>query len=68
MSAVRAVRGRKSFRHETVGVSLVISNYTTSEGELLAKNVAGYDQEQQVKSLRYLFEVIDGLRDWEEET
>jgi hypothetical protein len=53
------------FRHEFVFVSLVISNFITAAGERLRPNVEGYDQAAQVETLRGLFEVVDGLREWE---
>jgi hypothetical protein len=45
--------------------SLVISNFVTGEGEVLAKNVEGYDGRRQVESVRRLFEVLKALMDWE---
>jgi hypothetical protein len=53
------------FKHELVLASLVISNFTSSVGETLAKNQAGYDRVLQVNSLRRLVEVFDSLRRWE---
>jgi hypothetical protein len=55
------------FRHEHVFASLVISNFDTAREhrERLAQNTAGYDQGQQVQSLRRLLETLDALRRWE---
>lgn len=64
---VSAAKGASLFRFETVATSLVIGNFVTSAGELLAKNVAGYDHRQAVESVRRLFEVLNALRVWEDE-
>jgi hypothetical protein len=53
------------FKHELVLASLVINNFTSSVGETLALNQAGYDRVLQVNSLRRLVEVFDSLRRWE---
>jgi hypothetical protein len=53
------------FRHELAFASLVISNFNTAKGDCLKKNVAGYDQQLQVESLRRLFQTVDALKDWE---
>ena len=45
--------------------SLVIGNWTTGGGERLKKNTEGYDHEMQVTSVRRLFDLLDGLRQWE---
>jgi nucleoside phosphorylase len=58
-------KGSKLFKHELVLASLVIHNFTSSVGETLARNQAGYDRVLQVKSLRRLVEVFDSLRRWE---
>ncbi len=57
--------GNEVFKHELVLASLVINNFTSSVGETLAENQAGYDRVLQVKSLRRLVEVFDALRRWE---
>jgi len=59
-------RGEQLTRHEVVPVSLVISNFVTEQGEVLAKNVEGYDHRQQIESVRRLFELLDALRTWED--
>ncbi len=56
--------GTGRFRHEVVFGSLVIRNFTTSRGEPLAANVAGYDHVRHVRSLRQLFETVAGLEAW----
>jgi nucleoside phosphorylase len=53
------------FKHEIVLASLVINNFTSSVGETLAQNRAGYDRARQVNSLRRLVEAFDDLRRWE---
>jgi hypothetical protein len=58
-------KGSALFKHELVLASLVISNFTSSVGETLAQNQAGYDHTLQVNSLRRLVEVFDSLRRWE---
>lgn len=59
------VKGHGAFKHEPVFASLVISNFTSSAGQTLAPNRAGYDRTLQVKSLRRFIEVLDQLRLWE---
>ncbi len=60
------VAARKNMRHEYAFSSLVISNFTTGVGELLASTVAGYDQNLQADSLRRLWETVYALKKWEE--
>jgi len=60
--------GKKILRHEFAFSSLVISNFSTGVGELLANTVAGYDQILQVQSLRRLWETVYALKEWEERT
>jgi energy-coupling factor transporter ATP-binding protein EcfA2 len=55
----------QQFRTETVFVSLLISNLTTSRNEILKKNTAGYDQKLQIESVRRLYNVIAELMIWE---
>lgn len=52
-------RGRNNFAHEYVSASLVLSNFSTSSGELLAPNTAGYDQNIQLENLLNLFKTVD---------
>jgi hypothetical protein len=59
------VKGQQDFRHEAVAASLVINNFLGGEGEVLSRNVEGYDHRQQVATLRRLFEVLNALREWE---
>ncbi|MCI0741817.1 MAG: hypothetical protein L0Y72_22515 [Gemmataceae bacterium] len=58
-------KGNSLFKHELVLASLVINNFTSSVGETLALNQAGYDRVRQVNSVRRLIEVFDSLRRWE---
>jgi hypothetical protein len=53
------------FRHELALASLVISNFNTGKGECLQPNVAGYDHQLQVESLRRLFQTVNALKTWE---
>ena len=63
---LRDLSGAKgvTFRHELHPLSLVIGKFVTLGGEVLAKNVAGYDHRDQVESVRRLFEILDGVRQW----
>lgn len=65
ISGVAQQKGTAHFRHEQVSASLVIGNYVTKQGEVLQKNLAGYDHRRAVESLRRFLEVIDALRQWE---
>lgn len=65
ITAIAQQKGAANFRHEQVAASLVIGNYVTKQGEVLQKNLAGYDHRRAVESLRRLLEVIDALRQWE---
>jgi hypothetical protein len=56
-----------TFRHELHPLSLVIGKFVAAPDEVLAKNIRGYDQRDQVESVRRLFEVIDGVRLWASE-
>ncbi len=62
---LQQANGSQLFKHDLVLASLVISNFTSSVGETLAKNQAGYDRVLQVNSLKRLVEVFDSLRRWE---
>lgn len=53
-------------RHETVFVSLLISNFLEGNGEVLKPNAAGYDLRAQVNSLRHLLETMNDFMSWEE--
>ncbi|MBY0455854.1 MAG: hypothetical protein K2V38_00805 [Gemmataceae bacterium] len=65
VAGIATARGPTQFRHELLRASLVINNFETGEGEELAKNTAGYDQQLQVRSVRRLIEAINALREWE---
>jgi hypothetical protein len=60
-----AQRDLREFRHEFAFASLVIGNFQTGRGEMLQKNVAGYDAHLQNDSERLLFETLDALKNWE---
>jgi hypothetical protein len=60
-----AQQNSQRFRHEFCFASLVISNFKTAKGECLKPNVAGYDHQLQIETLRRLFETVDALRKWE---
>jgi hypothetical protein len=66
MAEIAGRIGSSNFRHESVFASLVISNFTTGNGELLAETTAGYDQNLQADSLRRFVRTLEGLRQWEE--
>jgi len=61
---VRTV-GAQRFRHELVLGSMVISNFVTGVGELIAETASGYEQQMQVESLHRLWETLDALRMWD---
>jgi hypothetical protein len=65
VAALVAAKNAASFRHELAFASLVINNFTTSAGDLLKRNLEGYDHKAQVESVRRLIELVDGLKDWE---
>ena len=65
IQSIKASQVNELFRHELAFASLVISNFMSSRGDLIAMNQAGYDHAQQVRSLRRLFELFDSLRKWE---
>jgi hypothetical protein len=60
--------GAQRLRHELVPLSLVISNFITARGEVLAETAAGYDQRTQTWSIRRMWETLYALKDWEEKT
>lgn len=66
ISSVIAQVGSGRLRHEAVFASLVISNFTTGNKELLAQTASGYDQNLQAASLRRLCETLYALKEWEE--
>ena len=63
-SDIAATRGGQAFRYETVFVSLLISNFDDSLGSRLKKNVAGYDQREQVSTLLRLMKSLFDLKVW----
>jgi energy-coupling factor transporter ATP-binding protein EcfA2 len=60
-----AAKNPATFRHELAFASLVINNFATVAGDLLKKNIEGYDHTAQVESIRRLIELVGGLKDWE---
>ena len=60
-----APKDTRTFRHELVLASLVISNFGTDRQETLKRNTEGYDQRMQVESIRRLMETLAALKDWE---
>lgn len=65
-AGVTAIKGAAAFRFEAASTSLVVSNFVTGEGEVLAKNLAGYDHKRSIESIRRLMEVLTALQEWEE--
>lgn len=66
IDSIEQASGSTNFRHEFVPVSLVIRNFVTGRDELLAKTIAGYDQETQAKSLNRFLATLNALKQWEE--
>ncbi|MDQ2730926.1 MAG: hypothetical protein M3Y56_04650 [Armatimonadota bacterium] len=58
---IRRNRGESSFPHFYVPASLLIGNFRTEAGELLAPNSSGYDQQLQMASVQKLMNKLDGL-------
>ena len=54
-------RGAKHFAHEYLSSSIVISNFATSHGELLAPTTQGYDQTLQLVHLHRLIDTINAF-------
>lgn len=66
--AVRRITSGKdgrTFRYELAFVSLFIGNFDDYQGGRLKKNVAGYDQREQVGSLLRLLKTLSDLKAWE---
>lgn len=58
IARIRDAKGSLNFRHEYLSASLVISNWETDRGEILAQNTAGYDQRIQVVNLQALVKAV----------
>jgi energy-coupling factor transporter ATP-binding protein EcfA2 len=58
INAIRRAKGNRNFRHEYLSASLVISNWETDRGEVLAQNTAGYDQRIQIANLQALVNAV----------
>jgi hypothetical protein len=56
-----------NFRAERLLCSLLIRTWRADNGDRLRPNEAGYDQEQQMATVRRLFDVIRSLMKWEGE-
>lgn len=54
-------RGERLFRHEYLSASLVMSNFASGRGELLAPTTEGYDQNIQMANLHKLVETVKEL-------
>ena len=67
LDAVASTPPPNRFLVEQAFASLVIANLRAADGEILAKNLEGFDQAEQAKSLRRLLETFDALRKWEAE-
>jgi len=57
----------RRFRSETLFASLSIRNFSTSLGETLKSNCAGYGYPEQIDSLRRVFETVYALHNWRNE-
>jgi hypothetical protein len=68
MNQVVSAHNSNLLCQRTAYASLHIQNYTTRGGrDTLKKNTAGYDATRQRQSLVELFQVIDALREWEDQ-
>lgn len=61
MQQVIQSRGERNFRHEFISASLVMSNFLSGQGEMLAPTAEGYDQNIQLANLRHLAETVTAL-------
>lgn len=57
--------GKGNFRHERALGSLVISNFVTGRGELLAQTASGYDQNLQTDFFKRFWAALTALKKWE---
>lgn len=60
-----STKGGRDFRHELAYASLIINNFVTGRQERLRPNAEGYDHNEQVKSVRHLFQIAEALMSWE---
>lgn len=58
---VARARGDDNFRHDYLSASLVLTNFRTDQGEILASTVAGYDQGIRLANLNRLFDAVIAL-------
>ena len=63
-SIQKAVEVNKHLRHEFHACSVLIQNFITGVGEILKNTSSGYDQVEQVKSVRRLYEILHQLKKW----
>lgn len=61
LAEITQKRGALRFPHEFVSASLVMSNFVSGKGELLAPTTGGYDQNIQQANLRNLIEQFQTL-------
>ena len=64
VNSIEASKDKATFRHETVFGSLLIGNFVNGRETLLAKNVAGYGQAEQSKTVERLLQAIMALKNW----
>lgn len=62
--AKRVRQGDCNFRQEFAFGSVVIGNFTTSNGAELARTAAGYEQRLQVESMRRFWEILGSLQEF----
>lgn len=55
---IARARGSQNFRHDYVSASLVISNFRTGNGEILAQTIGGYDEIIQAQNQANLLRTI----------
>jgi hypothetical protein len=58
---VRAARGARHFQHEFASTALVISNFSSGTGEVLAENVGGYNTPIQLAHLDMVLRILKGF-------
>ncbi len=68
LTGLTAARPDDTLFLHTVFASLHIQNYATTGGEVLKRNVAGYDAVRQRKSVEDLARILDAVREWEGRT
>lgn len=56
-----SARGKQNFRHEYLSASLVLSNFSAGEGEILVPITEGYDQNLQYAHLEQLADTLNSF-------